>query len=160
MVLMLTTKYEDPLVFWLQQFMEPILDSFRQSLSSTYLQHKLVEAKVECFANLTSRLYEYGTDKLRACLRTHIFLPQVSQLLSRFNDNLLEPVSRTDAFVPSEQERFNAAFSKTSTYASILGLAIQMVHLHENRSDNAIEAAIKNVLQRALKITVGETNAA
>lgn len=29
MILILTTKYEDPLVIWLQQFMEPILDSFR-----------------------------------------------------------------------------------------------------------------------------------
>lgn len=34
-----------------------------------------------------------------------------------------------------------------------------MVHLHENRSDNAIEAAIKNVLQRALKITTTNSEA-
>ena len=35
----------------------------------------------------------------------------------------------------------------------MLGLAIQMVHLHENRNDNSIENTIKNVLQRALKLT-------
>jgi len=29
MLLILTTKYEDPLIVWFQQFMEPILDSFR-----------------------------------------------------------------------------------------------------------------------------------
>ena len=94
---------------------------------------------------MTCRLYEYGSDKLRACLRLHVFLPQVSQILSRLNDNLLEPVSRAE-FVPSEQEKFDAAFSYTQSYSSILGLAIRMVHLHENRSDNAIEASIKNVL--------------
>lgn len=65
---------------------------------------------------------------------------------------MLEPVSRAE-FVPSEQEKFNAAFSYAPSYASILGLAIRMVHLHENRSDNATEASIKNVLQRALKLT-------
>ena len=32
-----------------------------------------------------------------------------------------------------------------------------MVHLHENRSENAIEASIKNILQRALKVTVPQT---
>ena len=99
------------------------------------------------------RLYEFGSDKLRACLRQHIFLPQISQILSRFNDNLLEPVSRGADFVPSEQERFNAAFPYVPEYTKMIGLAIQMVHLHENRSDNAIEAMIKNILQRALKIT-------
>jgi hypothetical protein len=65
--------------------------------------------------------------------------------LSRFNDNLIEPANRSE-FVPSEQEKFDAAFSHASDYASMLGLAIRMVHLHENRSDNAIEASIKNVL--------------
>ena len=69
MLLILTTKYEDPMIIWLQQIMEPILDSFRQSLSSTYLQHRLVEAKVSCFAHIVLRLYEFGSDKLRACLR-------------------------------------------------------------------------------------------
>ena len=131
--------------------MEPILDSFRQGLSSSYLNHKLIEAKVQCFADLIDRLYEYGSDKLRVCIRQHLFLPQISQLLSRFNDNLIEPVSREE-FVPSEQDRFNAAFVHAPTYAKMIGLAIQMVHLHENRSDNAIEAAIKNVLQKALKL--------
>lgn len=58
--------------------MEPILDGFRQGLSSTYLQHGLVEAKLQCFSQVTCRLYEFGTDKLRACLRTHVVLPQVS----------------------------------------------------------------------------------
>ena len=37
MLLILTTKYEDPLIYWFQQFMEPTLDGFRHSLSSTYL---------------------------------------------------------------------------------------------------------------------------
>jgi len=69
MVLILTTKYEDPLVFWLQQFMEPVLDSFRQGLSSSYLQHKLVEAKIHNFSLLVARLYDYGSDKLRVCVR-------------------------------------------------------------------------------------------
>lgn len=93
-------------------------------MSSTYLQHRLVEAKVQCFSDMVTHLYEYGTDKLRACLRQHIFLPQISQLLSRFNDNLLEPVSRGTEFVPSEQERFEAAFGHVKAYAKMLGLAI------------------------------------
>ena len=59
-------------------------------------------------------------------------------------------------FVPSEEERFTAAFIYVKDYSTMLGLAIKMVHLHENRSDNAIEAAIKNILQRTLKITVPE----
>ena len=49
--------------------MEPILDSFRQGLSSSYLQHRLVEAKVHCFASLVQKLYDYGSDKLRLCVR-------------------------------------------------------------------------------------------
>ena len=32
-----------------------------------------------------------------------------------------------------------------------------MVHLHENRSDNGLEAMIKNLLQRAVKITSAST---
>ena len=102
-----------------------------------------------------SRLYEYGSDKLRLCIRERIFLPQVSQILSRFNDNLIEPVTRPK-FIPSEEERFTAAFPYVKDYSIMLGLAIKMVHLHENRSDNAIEASIKNILQRTLKITVPE----
>ena len=35
----------------------------------------------------------------------------------------------------------------------MIGLAIKMIHLHENRSDNALEAMIKNLLQRGLKLT-------
>ena len=69
MILILTTKYEDPMIIWLQQFMEPVLDSFRQGMSSSYLKHRLVEAKVHSFANLVSRLYDYGSDKLRLCVR-------------------------------------------------------------------------------------------
>lgn len=137
--------------------MEPILDNFRQGLSSTYLQHRLVEEKVHHFTTLVSSLYQYGSDKLRVCVREQVLLPQVSQLLSRFNENLIEPVTRSK-FVPSEQERFMAAFPYVKDYSSLLGLAIRMVHLHENRSDNAIEAAIKNILQRTLKITVPDKN--
>ena len=74
--------------------MEPCLDAFRQALSSTYLANKLVEAKINSFVMMVQRLYEYGPDMLRQVLRTDIFLPQLSQLLSRFNDNLIEPVSR------------------------------------------------------------------
>ena len=78
--------------------------------------------------------------------------------MSRFNDNLLEPIQRRE-FVPSEQERFNAAFGYVQDYAKMLGLAIKMVHLHENRNENAIEASIKNVLQKALQITTPNNNA-
>ena len=157
MILMLTTKYEEPLILWLQQFMEQALDSFRQALSSTYLQNKLVEAKIECFVKFTARLYDYGTDKLRKCVRDHIFLPQINQILSRFNDSLLDPLSRSE-FVPSEQDRFNAAFKYVPIYAKMIGMAIQMIHLHENRSENAIEASIKNILQKALKIASPQTD--
>ena len=94
MILILTYKYEEPVVLWLKQLMEPCLDALRQTLSSTYLANKLVEAKIHSFTVLVSRLYEYGSDKLRQMLRTDIFLPQLSQLLSRFNDHLLEPCSR------------------------------------------------------------------
>ena len=94
MLLILTYKYEEPVVLWFKQLMEPCLDALRQTLSSTYLANKLVEAKIHSFTVLVSRLYEYGSDKLRQMLRTDIFLPQLSQLLSRFNDHLLEPCSR------------------------------------------------------------------
>lgn len=69
MILILTTKYEDPMIIWLQQLMEPVLDSLRQGMSSSYLKHRLVEAKVHSFANLVSRLYDNGSDKLRLCVR-------------------------------------------------------------------------------------------
>ena len=41
----------------------------------------------------------------------------------------------------------------------MLGLAIKMVHLHENRNENAIESSIKNVLQKALQIITPNNNA-
>ena len=69
MILILTYKYEEPVVFWLKQLMEPCLDALRQTLSSTYLANKLVEAKIHSFIVLVSRLYEYGSDKLRQSLR-------------------------------------------------------------------------------------------
>jgi len=31
-------------------------------------------------------------------------------------------------------------------------MAIKMIHLDENRSDNALEAHIKTILQKALKV--------
>lgn len=75
--------------------------------------------------------------------------------MSRFNESLIEPVSR-EAFVPSEEERFSAAFAYVQDYTLMIGLAIKMIHLHENRSDNALEATIKNILQRTLKVVVPE----
>ena len=69
MITILTTKYEEPLIYWLQQLMESALDSFRQALSSTYLQNKLVEAKIDCFYKFTARLYKYGSEKLQVCVR-------------------------------------------------------------------------------------------
>ena len=55
--------------------MEPCIEAFKQSLNSTYLANKLVEAKVHNFVMMVQRLYDYGPDKLRQVLRTDIFLP-------------------------------------------------------------------------------------
>ena len=78
--------------------------------------------------------------------------------MSRFNDNLIEPVSR-EQISPSEQEKIEASFGHLDDYCSSLKLAIKMVHLHENRSDNTLEAMIKNLLQRAVKITSASSDA-
>ena len=78
--------------------------------------------------------------------------------MSRFNDNLIEPVSR-EQIAPSEQEKIEASFGHLDDYCSVLKLAIKMVHLHENRSDNTLEAMIKNLLQRAVKITSASSEA-
>ena len=59
--------------------------------------------------------------------------------------------------MPSEQDKIEAAFSHVPDYCTLIGLAIRMIHLHENRSDNALEAMIKNLLQRGLKLTSAGT---
>ena len=68
---------------------------------------------------------------------------------------MLEPLSK-DELAPSEQDKVDSAFTNVVEYADIISLAIKMVHLMDNSSQNAIEAAITNLLQRALKISSGE----
>jgi hypothetical protein len=76
-------------------------------------------------------------------------------LISRFGDNLLEPLSR-DELSPSESDKITAAFPNASEYADIISIAIQMVHIKDNRSLNALEAVITLVLQKILKLTTGQ----
>jgi len=155
MLLILEQTYEDPIIYWLLQTLEPCMASIDSALSSTYFASKLVDSKLHSLNLVLTQLYQYGSVKLLPRLRADVLLPRISAILSRFVDNLLAPLSRTDQ-LPSEQDKINAAFGNLDTYVGLIKLGITMAHFHDGKSEASIESFIDNLLQRALKITSPE----
>jgi hypothetical protein len=74
-------------------------------------------------------------------------------LLSRFWDNLVEPLTRDDELLASEHEKIESTFANIETYALLVSISIKIIHLQEGRQLNALESFTKNVLTRAVQVT-------
>jgi len=54
-------------------------------------------------------------------------------ILSRFWDNLFEPLARDDDLLVSEHEKIESTFANIETYALLVSLSIKIIHLQEGR---------------------------
>lgn len=114
-------------------------------MESTYLSNKLVEGKINCLEIILSHVYTYGNDTFKKRLRSSKVVTRITPVLSRFNDNLYNPLSRKEC-LPSELDKIEASFGNLKSYVKLVGLSIKMFHLHERSSHNALQAFIKSIL--------------
>ena len=74
-------------------------------------------------------LLKYGSAAVQQ-LMAEFFTPRIPTLLSRFLDNLCVPLVRDNELLPSEKDRVEATLSNLATYADLVSLSVQMIHLN------------------------------